>query len=130
MSSLCYSGRGGRRLVEVLCDPSQVDLGFAPNVETASRREKAQNAAWVHVAREMGNVDSIREELVRMNRDRPGQSLGLTIGRIDALLTGQGAKRSPEEPSSRIRSQSRRIGRLNRDRERASDGQARRPRSP
>ena len=87
MSPLRYSGRGGRRLVEVLRDPSQVDLGFAPNVETASRREKAQNAAWVHVGREMGNVDSIREELVRMNRDRPGQSLGLPRwGRLENVV--------------------------------------------
>ena len=87
MSSLCHSGRGGRRLVEVLCDPSQVDLGFAPNVEAASRRGEAQNAAWVHVAREMGNVDSIREELVRMNRERPGQSLGFTRwGRLENVM--------------------------------------------
>ena len=44
-----------------------VDLGVAPKVETASTRDKAQSAAWVHLACEMGNVDSVREELVRMN---------------------------------------------------------------
>ena len=34
------------------------------------------------------------------------KSLGFTIGRIDALFSGQGGKRSPEEHSSRIRPQS------------------------
>ena len=39
-------------------------------METASRFERAQSAAWAHLARERGSLQIIKDELVKANRDR------------------------------------------------------------
>ena len=45
-------------------------LGIAQNVERAPRYETAQDVAWSQPARERGNMDAIRAEPRKFNRDR------------------------------------------------------------
>ena len=45
-------------------------LGIAQNMVTAPRYGTAQDAAWSHPARERGNMDAIRAEPRKFNRDR------------------------------------------------------------
>ena len=49
---------------------SILELSVLQNMETACRFEKSQSAAWSHLARERGSLQIIKEELVRINRDR------------------------------------------------------------
>ena len=49
---------------------SVMELPVLQNMETACRFERAQNAAWTHLARERGSLQIIRDELVEVNRDR------------------------------------------------------------
>ena len=52
-----------------------VEPGVTHNMETASRYGKLRRAAWAHLSRERGNVQAIREELARMNRERLTQCI-------------------------------------------------------
>ena len=45
-------------------------LSAIQHLETASRFERAQSAAWSHLARERGGLQVIKEELVKLNRGR------------------------------------------------------------
>ena len=45
-------------------------LSGVQNMETASRLEKAKNAAWGRLVRERGNAGLVRGEPARLNRDR------------------------------------------------------------
>ena len=49
---------------------SSLELSVIENVETACRFERAQSAAWPHHGRERGSLLTIKEELVKINRDR------------------------------------------------------------
>ena len=49
---------------------SILELFVPQNMETACRFEKTQSAAWPHLARERGSLQIIKEELVKINRDR------------------------------------------------------------
>ena len=57
-----------------------LDLSVIRNKETASRFEKAQSAAWPHSARERGNIRTICEELVKVNRDRLNECIADQCG--------------------------------------------------
>ena len=45
-------------------------LSIAQDMETASRYEKLQHAAWSRLVRERGSVGAFCEELLEINRDR------------------------------------------------------------
>ena len=47
-----------------------LELSVLQNMEAACRFEKTQSAAWSHLARERGSLQIIKEELVKINRDR------------------------------------------------------------
>ena len=47
-----------------------MELSVLQNMETACRLERAQSAAWTHLARERGSLQIIKDELVKINRDR------------------------------------------------------------
>ena len=48
-------------------------LRIVPNVKTASRDKRVQNAAWPHLGRERGNLDAIRDaRKADATRPRPG----------------------------------------------------------
>ena len=47
-----------------LLEPSVIQ-----NAETAARVEHAHSAAWAHVARECGNLQYVKDVLVKVNRD-------------------------------------------------------------
>ena len=49
---------------------SILELSVLQNMETACRFERTQSAAWPHLARERGSLRTIKEELVKVNRDR------------------------------------------------------------
>ena len=49
---------------------SVMELSMLQNMETACRFERAQSAAWTHLARERGSLQIIKDELVKVNRDR------------------------------------------------------------
>ena len=49
---------------------SMMELPMIQNMETASRLERTQSAAWPHLARERGSLQTIKDELVKVNRDR------------------------------------------------------------
>ena len=49
---------------------SILELSVLRNMETACRFERTQSAAWSHLARERGSLLTIKEELVKVNRDR------------------------------------------------------------
>ena len=44
-------------------------LVVARNVETASRYEKAQNSALLHLVRERGDANLIIDKFIRLSRD-------------------------------------------------------------
>ena len=52
-----------------------MELSLAPSMETASKFEEAQIAAWVRFGRARGYVEGTRNELVALNRDRIGQCI-------------------------------------------------------
>ena len=43
---------------------------FLRDMETASRAEKAQSAAWSQLARDRGNLQFVKDELFKLNRGR------------------------------------------------------------
>ena len=47
-----------------------VALPVAQNMETVSLFEKVQSTAWAHLVRERGNLGIIRDEFVKLHRDR------------------------------------------------------------
>ena len=47
-----------------------LELPVMQSMEAASRFERAQSAAWSHLARERGSLQIIKEELVKANWDR------------------------------------------------------------
>ena len=49
---------------------SILELSVLQNMETACRFERTQSSAWSHLARERGSLQTIKEELVKVNRDR------------------------------------------------------------
>ena len=49
---------------------SAMELSMLQNMETACRFERAQSAAWTHLARERGSLQIIKDELAKINRDR------------------------------------------------------------
>ena len=49
---------------------SAMELSMLQNMETACRFERAQGAAWNHLARERGGLQITKDELVRINRGR------------------------------------------------------------
>ena len=47
-----------------------LELAVIQNMEAASRFERAQSAARSRLARERGSLEAVKEEVVRLNRDR------------------------------------------------------------
>ena len=47
-----------------------MELSIARNLEAASRLERAQSSARAHAAREGGNLQRVKDELIKINRDR------------------------------------------------------------
>ena len=50
-------------------------LGVVRNAGTAPLHEKVQNAAWSHLDRERGNVDTTRDDLTKPDRKRLSQRI-------------------------------------------------------
>ena len=67
------------------------------NMETASRFERAQSAAWSHLARECGGLQVAKEEIVKLNRDRLRQCVNDQMSEFSGRLK---AKRGAAGPSS------------------------------
>ena len=69
-----------------------LELSVVQTTESASMLEKAQRAAWPHLARGGGNLQSIEGELVGVSRHRSDQCaaghLSETTGRMQPKTAG------------------------------------------
>ena len=82
---------------------SILELSVLQNMETACRFEKTQSAAWPHLARERGGLQIIKDELVKINRDRLRQMANDQIPEFAdrQKRRGGGNPRSPNRPRAR-----------------------------
>ena len=65
---------------------SIMELSVLQNMETACRFERTQSAAWSHLARERGSLQTIKEELVKVNRDRLHQVVNDQVSEFSERL--------------------------------------------
>ena len=89
---------------------SLVELSVIQNMETASRFERAQSAARPHLARERGSLQTIKEELVKMNRGRLHQCVNGQISEFAGRQKGRrdgGSFPNPNRARARKRKRSR-----------------------
>ena len=113
---------------------STIELSITKNVKTASRFERARSAAWSHLARARGSLQTIKDELVKINRDRlhqcaNDQILGFTDRQKGRRGGGNhpGPNRNPARNRKRSRPQRRNVDRA-RGPKRRHDHRSRSPR--
>ena len=80
-------------------------LSAAQNMETACRFERAQSSKWPRLARDRGSRNLIREELIKLNRERLNQRVSDQLAecaeRKKALGQYRGRKPSRAAPPKR-----------------------------
>ena len=92
---------------------STMELSIVQNMETASCFERVQSVAWPHLARERGILQTIKGELVKINRDRLHQCVNDQISEFpDRRKTRREKGNYPG--SNRNRARNRKKGRSNR----------------
>ena len=101
---------------------SMLELSVIRNMETAIRFERAQSAAWPHLAQERGSLQTAKEELVKINRGRLHQCVN---DQISEFAGRQKGKREGGNPPSSNRARAR-----NRKRSRSQRRDADRAREP
>ena len=89
---------------------SMTELSVIQNMETACRFGRAQSAAWPHVAGERGSLQIIKDEVVKINRDRRHQCVGDQISEFAGRhknRRGGGYPSRSNRPRARNRKRSR-----------------------
>ena len=68
---------------------SAIEISVIQNVETARRFKRPQGVARPHLARERGSLQAIKDELVKINRDRLHQRVNDQISEFAGRQKGK-----------------------------------------